>query len=58
MPEGEAERATGSVGKIIDIADHPILFMIATTLFVVVFINLFYYFFVQLGWTGPASLFK
>lgn len=56
--EGTAERATGRVGRFIDLADHPILYMIATTLFVVAFMNLFYYGFVRLGWTGPASLFK
>jgi hypothetical protein len=56
--EGTAERTAGGVGKWIDVADHPILYMIAVTLFVVAFMNLFYYAFVQLGWNGPASLFK
>lgn len=58
MADGEGESVGSKAGRFIDVADHPILYMLAVTLFVVAFMNILYYAFVQLGWTGPASLFK
>lgn len=58
MAEGEGEAAGSRAGRLIDVVDHPLLFMLATTLFVVAFINILYYLCIKAGWTGPASLFK
>ncbi len=56
MAEGEG--AARSAGRLIEIADHPLLYALAITFLVISMSALMYWGFVQLGWTGPASLFK
>lgn len=57
MAEGVAEETGRTAGRLVDIADHPLLFALAITFMVISMSALLYWGFVRLGWTGPASLF-
>lgn len=55
---GAAEEVGGRAGRVIDLADHPLLYALALTLIVVAMINILYYLAVRLGWTGVAAFFR
>ena len=56
--EGPVEPVASTAERIINLADHPLLLLLAITLGVVAISGLLYYLFVALGWTGPASVFR
>ena len=56
MPEGEGERVSGKMGRIVELMDHPLLFALAITLMVVPMMALLTALFKWLGWAGPAAL--
>lgn len=56
MPEGEGEKASGKMSRIVELIDHPLLFALAMTLMVVPMMALLTALFKYLGWAGPAAL--
>lgn len=55
---GEGEKVGGKVGKYVDLADHPLIFAISLAFVIVPIMALLNWGFTELGWPGPASLFK
>jgi hypothetical protein len=58
----EGEEAGGEIGRgmgrIVDLADHPLLFALSITLMVIAMSALLYWLFERLGLPGPATLFR
>lgn len=52
------EEVGREAGRVVDIADHPLLYALAITFMVISLASFLYWGFSHLGWTGPASLFK
>lgn len=56
--EGPVEPVASTAERVINAADHPLLLLIAITMGVFALGGLAYVFFVSMGWTGPASVFR
>jgi hypothetical protein len=56
--EGPVEPVGGTIERVVNLADHPLLLLLALTLGVFALGGLLYYLFVALGWSGPASIFR
>lgn len=59
MADGEgAEGVERAASRAVNIMDHPLLYAVAITFMVIALSAFFYWGFVKLGWSGPASLFR
>ncbi|MGH8397481.1 MAG: hypothetical protein ACRETA_04460 [Gammaproteobacteria bacterium] len=54
----EGEKVGGKIGHYIDLADHPLVFAVAMCFVIFPIAALLNWGFTELGWPGPASLFK
>jgi len=54
----EGEKVGGKMGHYVDLADHPLVFAMSITFMVIAMSALLNYGFTELGWPGPAGLFK
>lgn len=55
---GEGKAVGGKVSKAVELADHPLVLTISLVFVIVPAMALLNWGFTQLGWPGPASLFK
>lgn len=56
--EHVGEEAGRTADRVVDLADHPLVYALAITLMVIAMMALLYYLFVRLGLDGPASLIR